>query len=145
MMIARGKKAIRPFPGLWAAKRITDATPLNIIAASAPGKFPNYCRITRRKEILPQFFRRQDQSLSALVCATSWNERTAAPLRMTRFQTRLKLRREPREVPKRDSLTDCLHDVKEKVKVVVGVQDGAQDFVGSEQMTKVRARIAAAN
>src|ERR1700740_1145632 len=72
MMIARGKKAIKPFPGLWAAKRIAGATPLNIIAASAPGNLPNYCRITRRKEILPQFFRWQDQSLSSLVRATSW-------------------------------------------------------------------------
>src|SRR5690242_13254391 len=54
MMIASGKKAIKPFPaGLCAAKRIVGAAPLNVIAASAPGDFPNYCRITHRKEIPP--------------------------------------------------------------------------------------------
>src|SRR5436853_691953 len=66
MMIASGKKAIRPFPaGLWAAKRIADAAPLNIIAASAPGSFPNYCRITHRKEILPLFSHGRTKHLSA--------------------------------------------------------------------------------
>jgi hypothetical protein len=40
MMIASGKKAIKPFPaGLCAAKRIADAALLNVIAASAPGNF----------------------------------------------------------------------------------------------------------
>src|SRR5690242_11279694 len=59
MMIARGKKAIRPFPaGLWAAKTISEAAPPNVIS-SAPGNFPNYCRITCRKEIPPLFFPRQ--------------------------------------------------------------------------------------
>src|SRR5689334_17340467 len=133
MMIASGKKAIKPFPaGLCAAKRIVGAAPLNVIAASAPGDFPNYCRITHRKEILPLLSRRQDPTPFRHARGTSWNKRTATPLRMTRFQTRLKLRREPREVPKCDSLADCPHDVKEKVKVVVGVQDRAQNFVGPE-------------
>src|SRR5579872_914890 len=63
MMIASGKKAIRPFPaGLWATKRIAEAALLNIIAASAPGNFPNYCRITHRKEIPPLFVARQDRT-----------------------------------------------------------------------------------
>src|SRR5581483_538498 len=145
MMIARGKKAIRPLlAGLCAAKRIAEAALLNIIAGYAPGNFPNYCRITYRKEILPLIYPRQDRP-PFRSCATSWNERTAILLPMTRFQTRLKLGREPRQVPKRDSLSDCLHDVKKKVQVVVGVQDGAKDFVGSKQVAQIGTRIAAAN
>src|SRR5690242_21799405 len=63
MMIASGKKAIKPFPaGLWATKRIAEAAPLNTIAASTPVNYPNYCRITHRKEIPPLFFLRQDQT-----------------------------------------------------------------------------------
>src|SRR5437868_8278862 len=109
MMIANGKKAIRPFPaGLWAAKKIAGAAPLKIIAASTPYKFPNYCRITRRKEIPPPLSSRQDRSAFPLSRAKLHG--TRGPLRMTRFQTRLKLGREPREVPKRDSLADCPHD-----------------------------------
>src|SRR5260370_40669594 len=107
MIIARGKKAIKPFPaGIWAAKRIADAAPLNTIAASAPGNFLIIAGSRAEWKSCRYFSPGRDQSLSALARETSWNETTAAPLPMTRFQTRLKLRPEPGELPKRDSLTN---------------------------------------
>src|SRR5260370_35435692 len=48
-------------------------------------------------------------------------------------------------MPKRDSLADLAHYVKVKVDIVVGGEDGAGDFSRSEEVTKIGARVAAAN
>src|SRR5258708_7273864 len=63
----------------------------------------------------------------------------------TRYVTRALLGREFRQVPKLDSLADLPHDVKVKVDIVVGGEDGAGDFSRSEEVTKIGARVAAAD
>src|SRR5690242_15210272 len=78
MMIANGKKAIRPFPaGLWAAKRIAGAAPLKIIAASTPYNFLIIAGSRAERKCCRHFPTAGPKRLSALARETSWNERTA--------------------------------------------------------------------
>src|SRR5260370_18080037 len=48
-------------------------------------------------------------------------------------------------MPKRDSLADLADYVKVKVDIVVGGENGAGDFSCSEEVTKIGARVAAAD
>src|SRR5580704_19751366 len=67
MMIASGKKAIKPFPaGLCAAKRIANAALLNVIAASAPGNFLIIAGSRAERKSRRYFSSGRDRSLTAL-------------------------------------------------------------------------------